>query len=106
MRREGVYAQLGRKYKRRKAAKRELENTGNLLVTNPIDINRINQVYYADIIFIPTNEGWLYLAAVMDAYSRRIVGYAMNDNMKTDLIIQALRMVIRQRRARTRFDSS
>ncbi len=40
----------------------------------------------------------LYLAAVMDAYSKRIVGYAVSDTMKTDLVIQALRMATRQRR--------
>lgn len=98
MRLEGIYAQLGRKYKRRKASKHEIKTTENLLTKDQLGITHINQVYYADITFIPTAEGWLYLAAVMDAYSRRIVGYAMQDNMRTDLIIQALRMAIRQRR--------
>ena len=98
MRLEGIYAQLGRKYKRRKAAKRDIKTTENLLVKDQFEITHINQVYYADITFIPTDEGWLYLAAVMDAYSRRIVGYAMQNNIKTDLIIQALRMAVRQRR--------
>ena len=61
------------------------------------DIFKANQVWYSDITFIKTAEGWLYLAAVMDAYSKRIVGYAMNNNMRTDLVIQALRMATKQR---------
>ncbi len=97
MRLEGIYAKLGRKYKRKKAAKREIEKTENLLIKEQTQITKINQVYYADITFIKTLEGWLYLAAIMDAFSRRIVGYAMADHMKTDLIIQALRMAIKQR---------
>ena len=78
----------------------------NLLKQEDIAVTTINQRYYADITLIPTKEGWLYLAAVMDAYSRRIIrrlgasltGYAMNDNMQTDLVIQALRMATKQRR--------
>jgi putative transposase len=69
----------------------------NLLTLKP-DIVTANQVWYADITMIKTAEGWLYLAAVMDAYSKR-VGYAMAGHMKTDLAVQALRMATKQRRA-------
>ena len=97
MRQTGMYALLGRKYKHRKTPEVLLETT-NLLIPKPA-IVAANQVWYSDITFIKTAEGWLYLATVMDAYSKRIVGYAMNDTMKTDLVIQALRMATRQRRA-------
>lgn len=97
MRQEGIYAKLGRNYQRKKAPKREIEFTENLLIKEQSLITELNQVWYADITQVKTEEGWLYLAAIMDAYSRRIVGYAMADNMKTDLIIQALRMAIKQR---------
>ena len=97
MRQEGIYAKLGRKYKSRKAAKREIEFTENLLIKEQTQITGLNQVWYADITQVKTAEGWLYLAAIMDAYSRRIVGYAMAEHMKTDLIIQALRMAVKQR---------
>ena len=53
--------------------------------------------WYSDITQVRTTEGWLYLAAIIDAFSRRVVGYAMADNMETDLIIKALRMAIKQR---------
>ena len=49
-----------------------------------------NQVWVTDITYIATTEGWLYLAAVMDLYSRRIVGWAMADNLQTPLVTAAL----------------
>ena len=97
MRLSGLYALPKRTYKRRNTPEVLLE-TANLLVLKP-PIVAANQVWYSDITFIKTAGGWLYLAAVMDAYSKRIVGYAMSDTMKTDLVIQALRMATRQRRA-------
>ena len=49
-----------------------------------------NRVWLADITYIPTGEGWLYLAAVMDLYSRKIVGWAMRDHLRTELASTAL----------------
>ena len=45
-----------------------------------------NQKYVGDITYIPTNEGWLYLATVIDLYSRKIVGWSMDDTMKVSLV--------------------
>jgi transposase InsO family protein len=56
-----------------------------------------NQKWLADITYISTLEGWLYLAAILDLFSRKIVGWAMSDRMTTDLTLAALRMAIRQR---------
>ena len=95
MRREGIYALLERKYRRRKSVL-TLAQTTNLLSPEP-NISRANQVWYSDITYVRTAEGWLYLAAVMDAYSKRIVGYALAEHMRTDLVIQALRMAAKQR---------
>ena len=96
MRLAGLHALPKRAYKRRKTPG-VLVKTANLLVPKP-PIVTVNQVWYADITFVKTAEGWLYLAAVMDAYSKRVVGYAMADHMRTDLVIQALRMATKQRR--------
>ena len=52
---------------------------------------RMNQAWVADITYVETEEGWLYLACVMDLASRRIVGWSMSDRMKTDLVTQALK---------------
>jgi putative transposase len=57
-----------------------------------------NQVWLADITYIPTAEGWLYLAAVMDLFSRKIVGWAMRDHLRTELASSALTMAIQRQR--------
>jgi transposase InsO family protein len=57
-----------------------------------------NRVWLADITYIPTGEGWLYLAAVMDLYSRKIVGWAMRDHLRTELASTALTMAIQRQR--------
>jgi transposase InsO family protein len=57
-----------------------------------------NRVWLADITYIPTTEGWLYLAAIMDLFSRKIVGWAMRDHMQVELASAALMMAIQQQR--------
>lgn len=57
-----------------------------------------NQVWAADITYIPTHQGWLYLAVVMDLYSRRIVGWSMSRWMSRRIVLAALRMAIDARR--------
>ena len=52
----------------------------------------VNRVWVADITYIPTREGWLYLATVLDLGSRRCVGWAMRDTMEVDLALSALQM--------------
>lgn len=56
-----------------------------------------DEIYVGDITYIPTSEGWLYLATVIDLYSRNIVGWSMDVNMKTSLVNDALFMAIKQR---------
>lgn len=56
-----------------------------------------NRVWLADITYIPTAEGFLYLAGVMDLYSRRVVGWSMQDNLRADLALGALRMATARR---------
>jgi putative transposase len=55
------------------------------------DCWRVNQAWVADITYVATGEGWLYLACVMDLASRKIVGWSMSDRIKADLVCQALR---------------
>jgi putative transposase len=57
-----------------------------------------NVLWVADITYLRTWEGWLYLAAVQDAFSRRIVGWAMADHMRSELVVDALEMAIARRR--------
>jgi putative transposase len=59
---------------------------------------RPNQLWLADITYLPTREGWLFLAVVLDAYSRRIVGWSMHDDLKAELVVDALEMAVTRRK--------
>lgn len=64
------------------------------LVKRNFTASEKNRLWVADITYVPTWEGFLYLAVVLDAYSRRIVGWAMADHLQTGLVIDALDMAI------------
>ncbi len=53
-----------------------------------------NQKWLADMTYIPTDEGWLYLALVLDLYARKLVGWAMSETMPQDLTLQALELAL------------
>jgi putative transposase len=57
-----------------------------------------NRLWVADITYVPTWSGFLYLAAVLDVYSRKIVGWAMENHLRTELVLEALQNAITQRR--------
>jgi putative transposase len=57
-----------------------------------------NQLWVADITFVPTASGFLYLAVVLDAWSRKIVGWSMANHLRAELVVDALEMAIGQRR--------
>ena len=57
-----------------------------------------NKLWVADITFVPTANGFLYLAVVLDAWSRKIVGWSMANHLRTELVLDALEMAIGQRR--------
>lgn len=86
--------------------KRRYKNTTDSNHNLPIAPNLLNRDFYAstpdekyvgDITYISTGEGWLYLATVIDLYSRKIVGWSMDDNMKVSLVNDALKMAIKHR---------
>jgi transposase InsO family protein len=62
------------------------------------EAERPDHKWLADITYIPTRQGWLYLAAILDLYARRVVGWAMSHRLTSDLTLTALKMAIRQRR--------
>ncbi len=59
--------------------------------------NVADEVYVGDITYIRTQQGWLYLAVVIDLFSRQVVGWSMDDTMKTSLVNDALQMALRKR---------
>ena len=56
------------------------------------DADKPNQKWVADITYVPTTEGWLYLAAVLDLHSRRVVGWSMSDSLESQVVLDALEM--------------
>jgi putative transposase len=68
------------------------------LVDRDFSADRPNQLWVADIAFIPTAAGFLYLAVVLDAWSRKIVGWAMANHLRAELVLDALEMAVGQRR--------
>lgn len=60
-----------------------------------------NERWVSDITFIPTREGWLYLAVIIDLYSRAVIGWAMHKRMKTTLVMDALKMALMRRKVRS-----
>jgi putative transposase len=71
----------------------------NVLATTP-QPKAVNRIWVGDITYVFTGQGWLYLAAIMDLYSRKIVGWATADHLKTSLVATALKNAIRSRRPR------
>jgi transposase InsO family protein len=98
MRHHGIRAIMARPRRVRTTDSRhELPIAPNLLDRNFIAA-KPNRIWLADITYIETDQGWLYLAAVMDLYSRRIVGWAMRDHLRTELPLTALSMAISAQR--------
>lgn len=86
-----------KKFKATTDSKHKLPIADNLL-SRKFNINQPNTHYVGDITYIPTNEGWLYLAVVIDLFSRKVVGWAMENNMKAELVNKALLNAIWQRK--------
>jgi putative transposase len=97
MRNNGIRARHKRRYKATTDSKHSLPVAENILDRN-FNPSVPGTVYSADITFIATNEGWLYLAIVLDLYDRSVIGWSMSDRMKTELVSNALRMAWFRRR--------
>lgn len=68
------------------------------LLDRQFEVSAPNRVWAADITYLWTNEGWLYLAVVIDLYARRVVGWALSERMQAPLVCDALRMALGRRR--------
>ncbi len=68
------------------------------LVERNFGVDGPDQLWVADITYVPTWSGFLYLAVVVDAWSRRVVGWSMQTHLRTDLVLQALNMALQQRK--------
>jgi putative transposase len=68
------------------------------LVQRAFAAQELDRLWVADISYVPTGEGWLYLATILDCCSRRIVGWSMADHLRTELVVDALEMATSRRR--------
>jgi putative transposase len=100
MRKEGIQAKMKKRFKVTTRANPKAAAAPNLLQQDFSALG-INQRWVADITYIATKEGWLYLAAVMDLFSRCIVGLAMDERMTADLVSDALHQAIIHRKPGT-----
>jgi putative transposase len=97
MRQAGIAAKTARKFRCTTTdSDHDLPIAENLL-DRQFDPATANESWLADITYIPTREGWLYLAAVEDLYSRRVVGWAMAEHMESRLVVDALAMAVQRR---------
>ena len=96
MQTQGIAARTARKFRHTTDSNHGLPVAANLL-DRAFDPATANEAWVSDVTFIPTREGWLYLAAVEDLYSRRVVGWAMSDRMPSRLVVDALAMAVQQR---------
>ena len=97
MRQDGIAAKTARKFRCTTTdSGHDLPVADNLL-SRQFDAPGPNERWVADITYIPTGEGWLYLAAVEDLYSRRVVGWAMAEHMGSRLVVDALEMAVQRR---------
>lgn len=68
------------------------------LLQRQFQVEAPNQVWVTDITYVPTREGWLYLAVIVDLYARKVVGWAVAEHMRTELCLSALRQAVALRR--------
>ena len=97
LRRQGLRAKAARKFKATTNSNHTLPVADNLLQQD-FTAQRPNQVWVCDITYIGTDEGWLYLAVVLDLYSRKVVGWSMSERMTATLVCAALRMALFNRK--------
>jgi transposase InsO family protein len=83
-------------------SKHSLPVAANSLNRN-FSVNKFNQFWVADITYIYTQEGSLYLSTIMDLYSRKIIGWSMHRRITQELVIEALYIAIKQRKSSLAF---
>jgi transposase InsO family protein len=97
MKKEGLQAKMKKRFKKTTNVNPKAEAAPNLLKQD-FTADKPNQRWVADITYVATAEGWLYVAAVLDLFSRKIVGLSMSERMTTNLVVSALEQAITHRK--------
>ena len=98
MRREGIQGASRRRRGPKTTRRNKDARPAPDLVDRDFTVDGPDQLWVADITYIPTWAGFLYLAVVLDAWSRRVIGWAMATHLRTELVLDALNMAVWQRR--------
>ena len=98
MRELGIEGAYRRKYRRITTADEHAAAAPDL-VRRDFRATRPDQLWVADIAYVRTWQGWLYVAVVVDTYSRRVVGWSMRDDLQAELVVDALEMAVWRRRS-------
>ena len=97
MREAGLRAKTSRKFKATTDSSHTLPIAPNL-VDRRFDVDRPNAVWVSDITYLRTRQGWMYFAAIIDLYSRKVVGWSLRERMSAELVCEALDAAVRARR--------
>jgi transposase InsO family protein len=97
MREQQIRAKSKRKYVPRTTDSRHEQPVAHNLLGRRFEAEIPDRKWAADITYVPTDEGWLYLAAVIDLCSRKVVGWSMAEHLRTDLVADALKMAVARR---------
>jgi transposase InsO family protein len=97
MRQNDIRAKSARKFRCRATDSNHTLPVAENLLDRQFDLGAPNEAWVADITYIPTREGWLYLAVVEDLYSRKVVGWSMAATMESRLVVDALEMAVKRR---------
>jgi len=95
MRKNGIMAKTKKKYRITTFSRHTRPVAPNLLKEWPVD--KPNTVWVSDITYVRTDEGWLYLAVILDIFSRHIVGWSMGERLRDDLVIHAFTKAVMKR---------
>lgn len=98
MRQAGLRSKMHRRFVVRTTDSRHVHPIAPNRLNRQFQQSQPNRVWVGDITYIPTAEGWLYLAVLIDLYSRKVVGWATSDSLAADLTCAALRAALLQRR--------
>jgi transposase InsO family protein len=98
MRRYGIRALAGRRFRPCTTDSRHNLPIAPNLLKQEFSASVPNRVWLADITYLPTGEGWLYLAAMLDLATRKVIGWSMRDHMRTELTTAALMMAVQRQR--------
>ena len=96
MRTDGLMGLRKRRFKKTTDS-RHGHGVGQNLLNRNFATDAPNRAWVGDITYVRTHEGWLYLATLIDLFSRRVIGWAVDDNMETDLPLKALHMAVTSR---------